>query len=352
MPEVGLGEFDDQEVLKSSLEAFEKIKKTSQDLILERTSVVPDDTIKEIENEFGIPVEIAKVIFVLEFEYLIPRKLSANFFLYEIQRLNEVQFELPDIYSFKVRFSMEEGFWIKYLIVDLPKKMKQKMNKLAKFNQSLFGDLEGDKEDAALYIIERAYICSEIIRPIIHSWMSDHHRTSFSDCTGNFMCAMQQKAREKGSIMVNEYSKRLASQLDLIKDIITEIRPQGWILKAKEEYNKINEKLTLFLKDRTSLDWRIAAELILESMLMVELENYDVIDIERMVMEEKRETAANTVTDVINLKNDNFVTDNLSSILVNAANQSKEKQLLSIKDLIEEEYTNATIKNREKPAIF
>ena len=112
MLERDLGDLSSQEVLREAVEAFNKIKTTDQDRILERTAVVPDQEIKSIVKEFELQEQIAKAVFVLEFEYDIPRKLSANYFKNEINRLKEAKYELPDIYSFLIRFSMEEGFWI------------------------------------------------------------------------------------------------------------------------------------------------------------------------------------------------------------------------------------------------
>ena len=352
MPEVGLGEFDNTEELKKAVEAFEKVKKGIQDHILERTGVVPDNTIREIEKKFNLPQELAKAVFVLEFEYLIPREISANFFIYEIRRLEEAQYELPDIYSFRVRFSMEEGFWIKYLVVDLPKKLKLKLGKLAKFNQSLFGDLAGDKEDAALYIIERAYICSDIIRPIMQSWMDDHHRVTYTDCAASFICSIQQKAREKGSISVKQVGERFSAEIDTIHGIIAKIKPQGWILKAKEEYNNIADKLNSYHANSDVLDWRLAAEIILESMLLTE--HPAVLSIPETPSFQKPTTISTitNVTKTISSQKSNFMIDKISKVLVQIENQSKERKTKIIRELVEEEYNTATIKNREKPAIF
>jgi len=79
MLERDLGNLASQEVLREAVEAFNKIKTADQDRFLERTVVVPDDEIKDIVKEFEIQEEIAKAVFVLEYEYDIPRKLSANY---------------------------------------------------------------------------------------------------------------------------------------------------------------------------------------------------------------------------------------------------------------------------------
>lgn len=350
MPEIGLGEFDDQEIFKKSLVVFEKTKKGIQDHILERTAVVPDRTLVEIEKEFNASTELAKAIFVLEFEYHIPRKLSANCYQAEMKRLTDAQYELPDIYSFRVRFSMEEGFWIKYLVVDLPKKLNQKMGKLTKIYQSLFGDLAADKEDAAVYIIERAFLCSEIIRPIIHSWMKEHHRATYADCVRTFLCCIQRKARERCLLLVEEIGMRFNSQMDSIRSIITEIRPQGWIMNAKEEYNKLSEKLVLFEKD-DYLDWRLAAEIILETMLLKEFDDQDGEETDFVVREMPKQKE-NIVTQMMTAKKEKYITDDISVILTKIIELSEKNQKQLIVEMIQENYDYATIKNREKPAIF
>ncbi|MHA1155315.1 MAG: hypothetical protein ACTSQK_04330 [Candidatus Heimdallarchaeota archaeon] len=350
MPEVGLGEFDDQEVLKKTLEAFEKNKKGIQDHIIERTAVVPDVTLAEIEKEFNISTELAKAIFVLEFEYHIPRKLSANCYKAEMKRLTDAQYELPDIYSFRVRYSMEEGFWIKYLVVDLPKKIEQKMGKLKHIYCSLFGDIAGDKEDAAVYIIERAFICSEIIKPIIHSWMKDHPRATYSDCVKTFLCKIQRKASEKCLPLVQEIGNRFHSQMESLRSILTEIRPQGWIMNAKEEYNKLSEKLMKYEKE-SYLDWRLTAEIILETML---LRNFDDKAMEEsdFVVKEIPKQKENIVTQMITTKKEKYITDDISAILTKLIELPDKDQKPLINEMIQENYDYATVKNREKPAIF
>ncbi len=350
MPEVGLGEFDDQEVLKKTLEAFEKNKKGIQDHIIERTAVVPDVTLAEIVKEFNISTELAKAIFVLEFEYQIPRKLSADCYKAEMKRLTDAQYELPDIYSFRVRYSMEEGFWIKYLVVDLPKKIEQKMVKLKHIYCSLFGDLAGDKEDAAVYIIERAFICSEIIRPVIHSWMKDHPRATYSDCVKTFLCKIQRKASEKSLTLVEDIGNRFRFQMESLRSILTEIRPQGWIMNAKEEYNKLSEKLMQYEKE-SYLDWRLAAEIILETML---LRNFDDKAMEKsdFVVKEMPKQKENIVTQMITTKKEKYITDDISAILTKLVELPDKDQKPLIKEMIQENYDHATVKNREKPAIF
>ncbi len=350
MPEIGLGEFDDQEVLKKSLEIFEKKKKEIQDHILERTAVVPDETLTELEKQFNISTELAKAVFVLEFEYHIPRELSANHYKAEMKRLTQAQYELPDIYSFRVRFSMEEGFWIKYLVVDLPKKLEQKMLKLKKIYCSLFGDLAADKEDAAVYIIERAFICSEIVRPIIHSWMKEHHRAKYSDCVEIFLCSISRKAREKCLLLVEEISNRFHSQIDSLRSIITEIRPQGWILNAKEEYNKLPEKLLLFDKENY-LDWRLTAEIILEIMLFREFDGSTKEESVFLVKEMPKQKE-NIVTEMMVTKKEKFITDDISVILTKIIELPENDQKQLIVEMVQESYDFAIIKNRTKPAIF
>ncbi|MHA1188284.1 MAG: hypothetical protein ACTSSK_15705 [Candidatus Heimdallarchaeota archaeon] len=59
----------------------------------------------------------------------------ADYFHYEMKRLKKVSFELPDIYSFRVRFSAEEGFWLKYITIDYPKILFHKLSKLSSLDR-------------------------------------------------------------------------------------------------------------------------------------------------------------------------------------------------------------------------
>ena len=351
MTEIGLGIFEeDYEGLKDKIEIFEKEKKEFQDHLLERTSVVTDVIAKEISKKFDVSVELAKTTYVLEFEYNIPRMLSANYYNYEINRLKEEQYELPDIYSFRVRFSIEEGFWIKYLAIDLPKKLIKKMNKLLSLDRSIFGDIEGERDDSASYILERAFICNEIVHPILLSWAKDHHRAKYYDAAATFVCGMQQKSKEKASIFIEEMGDRYFSNMELIGNILSEIPSQGWLLKAKEEFDKTNDRIKFAKKDKKTIDWRIAAEIILETILIMEYETIGLADPD--FREKDLAKRKQIVSETIATKKKDFITDQISLFIANLNNLNQQQLEESVKSLVKELYNNAIVVKREKPAIF
>ncbi|MHA1188285.1 MAG: hypothetical protein ACTSSK_15710 [Candidatus Heimdallarchaeota archaeon] len=82
MARQGLGNEKEAEMIRAVIVSLNKTKTDIQDHILERTAVVPEETIQMLMMEFGIAEEFAKTIFVLEFEYSIDKKLSADYFHY------------------------------------------------------------------------------------------------------------------------------------------------------------------------------------------------------------------------------------------------------------------------------
>ncbi|MFW9922919.1 MAG: hypothetical protein ACFFDW_06470 [Candidatus Thorarchaeota archaeon] len=351
MTEIGLGIFEDTEVLKNALEIFEKNKKSVQDHILERTSFVPREEIDSIVKQYKVSEELARAIFVLDFEYKIPRILSASFYQFELDRLIEMQYELPDIYSFRVRFSIEEGFWIKYLIVDFPKKVFLKLNKLIALDRSIFGDQAGEKDDSASYVLERAFICSETIKPVLYSWIKDHQRASFKTAATCFLCGIKQKNKGESEVILNEIAERFYSNIDILETILKGVAPQGWILRAKEEFEKVAIKVKHIRNKQEELDWRISAELILETILLLQYDSVELPE-QDFRLKEKIKEKTQIVSVTIDSNKENFVTDKISNVLTMIEDQSKENVKTHISQLIKELYDIATITNREKPAFF
>jgi len=351
MLEHDLGDLASQEVLKEAVEAFNKIKTNDQDRILERTAVVPDKDIKDIAKQFELQEEIAKAVFVLEFEYDISRQLSANYFKNEINRLKEAKYELPDIYSFLIRFSMEEGFWIKYVSNDFPKKLLQRVTKLITLDRSLFGDLAGEKEDSALYIIERSYITTEVIKPMLFSWVKDHKRANFYDATLSIICYMRQKAREKGEVIVDELCTRFGANMDSIEFILSELESKGWANKAIQEYEMIRKHLQIYTKDKSQMNWRIASELILENRLIMEYEALDLktnIDYPmKSLIGEKKEGSSG-----IAAKKDDIIDDKVALTITNVEGLSIDKVQTIISELVKENFEIATKTHKQKPSYF
>jgi hypothetical protein len=346
-----LGDLASQEVLRKAVEAFNKIKANGQDRILERTAVVPDKDIKEIASKYELQEEIAKVIFVLEFEFDIPKELSANYFKFETNRLKEAKYELPDIYSFLIRFSMEEGFWIKYVSNDFPKKLLQRVTKLITLDRSLFGDLAGEKEDSALYIIERSYIVSEVIKPLLFSWLQDHNSANFCDAALSIICYMQQKAREKGEAIAEELCNRFEANMNSIGFILSELESKSWASKAVQEYTHVKKQIQHCKKDRSQMSWRLASELILEKRLVMEYEALDLksgIDYPmKSSTGEKRKGSPSNIA-----KKEGIIDDKVALTITNVEGLSIDKVQTTIIELVRENFDNATKTHKQKPSYF
>ncbi|MGC9781472.1 MAG: hypothetical protein HZR80_19690 [Candidatus Heimdallarchaeota archaeon] len=352
MLEPDLGEISSKETLKESLEAFNKIKTSIQDRILERTSAVSEIGYKEIAKELKVPEEIAKVIYVLEYDYDVPRKLSADYFTFEEKRLKKTNYELPDIYSFCIRFAMEEGFWIKYIANDFSKKMLRKVAKLITLDRSLFGDLAGDMEDSALYIIERYYIINKTIKPVIVSWVKEHQSSSYYEAAKYIVSGMRHKSMKKAKVIIDELYNRLKANIDSLKFIILELETKGWANKAISEFKVIHQSLETCTNDKTQMNLRIASELILENRLIEEYESLDLkteIDHPMTQMIDGKKVMGNVG---FVAKKDEIITDKFTLIITNIEELSDEQAKPIIKELIDENFEVATKVNHQKPSIF
>ena len=353
MARQSLGNEKETDMIKSAIVSLNKTKTDIQDHILERTAVVPEDTIQMLMMEFGLSEEFAKTIFVLEFEYSIDKKLAADYFHHEMKRLKKVRFELPDIYSFRVRFSAEQGFWLKYLSIDYPKILFHKLAKLTSLDRSLFGDLEGDKEDAALYIIERSFICTELIKPQLQFWVQEHHYSNYYDAATNFLSGMQQESQEKGDLLLTELKNRFLGNLKAIKSILKSLPRRGFIENALEEFETLEKAINDFEKDSKNLDLRLAAELILENRLVMEYSSMDLLDlVERNPRAKAKMQEPRSSVMAFSSKSDQIVKDKISMTMPKLVGLTTSQIKPIIRDLIQESFNDAIVKRREKPVNF
>ncbi|HUT80983.1 MAG TPA: hypothetical protein VMZ29_07250 [Candidatus Bathyarchaeia archaeon] len=343
----------EQEILKAAIDVFNNQKPAIQDYLLERTSVATKEATKKIIATLKLPEEIAKVIYVFNCEYNLPEQLTANYFLFEINRLKEVKFELPDIYSFLIRFSLEEGFWIKYIAIDFPRKMRQKISKLITLDRALFGDLAGSKEDSALYIMERTFLINETIIPMVHAWIKDHHRSTFYDAACNIICGMRHKAMEKSDAILADLCNRLGANIDSITGIISELDSKGWANKAINEFKKLQEILELCESNLLVMDARIAAELILENRLVLEYESLDLSD---TIIPVKELSANKEIIEDRNIgftaKKDDLIKDKLDLIFIKLEEAPEEQIQPIIIDMVKESFEEGTKTIHHKPSIF
>jgi hypothetical protein len=335
-----------------TIDKFNKQKTNTQDHILERTAVVPPEIIQEIISKYKLNEEIAKVVFVLDFEYKIPADLSINYYKYEMERLDQVNFPLPEIYSYLVRYAFEEGFWIKYLTTDFIRRIKHKLSKLLTLEQSLFGNLKGNPEDSALYIIERSYLVNEFINPILNAWMKDHQRSTNKDAAFSFICGINQKAMEKGQVITNELCNRLLANIESIKGILAALDKKAWAQKAIDEFNDVHDKLSDCISNNyDQINLRVVAELVLENCLVMEYEALNHKNLQ--TIKEKQILIENpSTTEIVSETKEDIVKDKATLVLLTIDNLEEEKQKEFIHDLVFEKYNEAMKSYHQKPMQF
>jgi len=351
MSKFDVGKFIQEEPLKEAIALLTKQKEQIQDYLLERMSIAPEQELADIIREFKVSKELAQAIFVMEFDYNINRKFSANFYNYELKRLEKVHFELPSIPSFLLRFSLEEGFWIKYLTIDLLKKLRLKISKLLALDRSLFGHSKGSKEDSALYILERIFLIENIIKPLLIFWIKDHHSATCYDAAASFLCSIQGKAMEKAPKIVEDLCNRFYANISSLKEIIMALDANGWAGKAIIQYNQIEEELQCCTHDLVEMSWRIASELVLEAFILLE---YNLLDNTVELISEMQKNAKNTLRseEVFQQKEKDLITDKLVRVLLAFDDLPKEKRPEVIADLINEDYRKAFLTNHQKPSLF
>ncbi|NHJ49718.1 MAG: hypothetical protein FK733_18145 [Asgard group archaeon] len=342
------------EALSKAIELLMKQMNTTQDHILERTAVVPAEIASDIASKYQIHEEIAKVVFVLEFEYNLPQELSVDYFKYEMQRLADANFQLPEIHTFLIQFALEEGFWIKYITNDFIKKIKHKLSKLHILNRSLFGDLEGNIEDSALFIIERSFLISEFIRPMLHTWIKEHQRSTYYDAALSIICGISRNPMEKGKTIINDLCQKLDANFDSIKEIIIELKTKAWAQKAITELDEVQQELRSCQSNHAKMSWRIVAEIILENCLTLECENLDEVENQTITKETVPIHAEHQIKSSpgFEAKKDDIVKDKITLAILSLDSLTQEKQEELIRELILENFDKAMKVKRQKPMHF
>ncbi|MEA2071065.1 MAG: hypothetical protein U9O98_07220 [Asgard group archaeon] len=260
---------------------------------------------------------------------------------------------MPDIFTFRVRFAVEEGFWIKYLTLDFPSKLTWDMKKLFALEHSLFGDKEADREDSALYIIERAYVRKKVIEPLIDAWLKDHPRSNYRRAICTIISLMQAKAQEKACYIVDELQEQLRSKVESVQYIISELPAHGFVKKALNTLQKVKTSLEKRTENQTYMDKILIAELIIENQcLMRKGEKWATEQILNIWEEKnKREIGKKKLAELENHQ-DKIITDRLSLLLTKIGTISKEKFQEHFKEILTESYDESVIRHHNKPSQF
>ncbi|MBD3191877.1 MAG: hypothetical protein GF308_14615 [Candidatus Heimdallarchaeota archaeon] len=333
---------------EAELDAFMKQKKELQNFLLDKTAKIQEERINELEKKFGVSEEIAKALLVFEAEYALPKELIVDYYLYELKRLEQVNYKLPEIFTFQVRFSIEEGFWIKYLVVDFPKRLLSKMSKLLVLDHSIFGSKPGEKDDAALFLIEREYLSKEEVYPIISLWMEDHQRANYYDAAASIICSMYQEPMEKAPELIKELMDRLAENLTEIKNILANLERVGWVETAYDELETLMEKIKSAQKDPRNIDLRLTAELIIENQL---LEGYESGEWEAVIPSRELGGELTTPSKKVIQETKELALDKFSLSLHRILEQSNTQKKRMLGELVEQAFDEEVIKHREKPTI-
>lgn len=333
---------------EAELEAFNKKKKEIQNFLLEKTAKISEEQAAEIKSTYGVSEEIAKAILVFEAEYALSKGLVADYYLSELERLEQVNYKLPEIFTFQVRFSVEEGFWIKYLVVDFPKRLLSKMSKLLVLDHSIFGSKPGEKDDAALFLIEREYLSKEEVFPIISIWVEEHQRASYYDAAASIICSLRQEQMEEAPAFIEELMERLAKNLQEIKNILANLDRVGWVETAYNELELIMHQIANCQKDPTDMGRRLAAELIIENQL---LEGYESGDWEAVIPRKELGGELITPTKTVIQEKKELALDKFSLSLHRILKQSEPRKRKMLGELVEQAFNEEIIKHREKPTI-
>jgi len=191
--------------------------------LAEKARKVPDKEAEELSKELGVPLEIAKVALRLEFDGILDAKRVCEILMQEMERLREVDFEVPNISSYLFNFAVKEGKWIEYLYGSFRKETEEAVRNLTNW-ESIVSDSEAVSEGTIIsFLNERKKIIDKVIEPVVDEWLKTHKDASYLDAAISLVCALEKIDRKEAIKLLDErkeiFHKFLLKIYEKVKDM-------------------------------------------------------------------------------------------------------------------------------------
>ena len=111
-----------------------EFKETYGDLA-EKVRKISDKEAEELSRRLNVPLEIAKVAIRLDLDRILDAESVCEILMREMERLREVDFEVPQISSYLFNFAVKEGKWIEYLYSTFRKEAEEAVRNLANWER-------------------------------------------------------------------------------------------------------------------------------------------------------------------------------------------------------------------------
>ncbi len=239
-----------------------EFKETYGDLA-EKVRKAPDKEAEELSRRLNVPLEIAKVAVRLELDGILDAESVCEILMREMERLKEVDFEIPNISSYLFNFAVKEGKWIEYLYGPFRKNAEEAVRNLANWER-IVSDEETVSEGSIInFLNERKRVIDEVIEPVMDEWLKTHKKTSYLDATIALICALKKTNREKALELLEERKRVLLEFMSKIYEKIKDVKGIRLFENIKSRVAAIINDLS---KPATDLMKETYLELILNSV--------------------------------------------------------------------------------------
>jgi len=218
-----------------------EFKETYGDLA-EKVRKVPNEDAEELSGRLNVPLEIAKVAVRLELDGILDAESVCDILMREMERLKEVDFEVPNISSYLFNFAVKEGKWIEYLYGPFRKEAEEAVRNLANWER-IVSDEETVSEGSIIdFLNERKRIIDEVIEPVMDEWLKTHKKTNYLDATVSLICALEKTSREKAIELLEERKK-------VLKEFMSKIYEKIKDVKGIRLFENIKSRVATIIKD-------------------------------------------------------------------------------------------------------
>ena len=272
-----------------------EIQKQLNDLATKVTRV-PVHKAKALATQLNCWSEIAPVLYILKIEHDINAKTIWELIFNEFKRKKSINEEIPDISTFRFSFGIGEATWAYYLTIVFPERLKKRLSKLQTLEGGIWGNLKGEPEDAALWLIERQIIAANYISPVVNRWKEDHKRTTTLDAIAQLSAGFLRKSIHDINTDLENARQALFEKATVINNILADLEPSAWIDRAQEEikqFNSLSQTDLSTLSDK--LLFQIALEISLDMLHNTYMEKTSVI---KEGIEKKKDTRVSAIDEL------------------------------------------------------
>ena len=222
--------------------------------LLTRIDKIPLETIVEISHQYSCPQEFAGVLYLLSTNLNIDPNLTLYDLKFELDRLEKINQNVPQIETYLYNYAINEGKWIAFLRGGFYQTIQEEIKNIeALFNK--IGKLKGSDliTLATQLIMERQFIASNKIIPIIDKWQEEHKDSISLDGATQILVSMigEKNSRNIYDSMEMERTE-LKNQIETLGDILSNAEQSNWVIRSLIEVEILIEDLNQPLEKMTS----------------------------------------------------------------------------------------------------